>query len=215
MGAFLDFRFKWQYQGRSGEIKAGQESLFHRAFVGLREGLVDWAPAFGAMVEDVLEPFISEQFVDQGETGGVTWAKLAESTIEARGGSDYPILINKGNLLHSFKRGGGQHHEEITPKKLVWGSDVPYAMFLHTGTGKGYRNPRYAGGKGQGRGMPSRPIFWEPKSPEGEAINTRLSKRLAMQITMVARQYGFRIGGRGIDAGEAARIGRIALGLRS
>ena len=71
MGAFLDFRLKWQYQGRSGEIKAGQESLFHRAFVNLRHEMMDWSPAFEIIAEDVLTPFVEQQFEKEGAAGGL------------------------------------------------------------------------------------------------------------------------------------------------
>ena len=210
MGAFLDFRLKWQYQGRTGEIRQGEESLFHRAFVNLRHELMDWSPAFEIIVEDILTPFVSEQFVDQGAPGGVTWQQLAPSTIEARGGSDYPILINTGRLLHSFTEKGGQHHEEITPKKLVWGSDLPYSLFHQTGTGKGFQRDSVPTGPGTGRGMAMRKIL-----SFTEQLKHKMGRTMTGRIAQVARQIGFRVAGRDVDAGEAARIGRIALGLRS
>jgi len=207
---FLDFGLKWQYQGRTGEIKSGQESLFHRAFVNLRRELMDWSPAFEIIAEDILTPFMSEQFVDQGTPGGMTWQQLAPSTIQARGGSDYPILINTGFLLRSFTEKGGHHHQEITPKKLVWGSDVPYSIFHQTGTLKGFQRATVPTGPGTGRGMPMRKILAFP-----DALKHRMASTMRGRITQVARQIGFRIAGReGIDAGEARRIGNIALGLR-
>lgn len=210
MGAFLDFRLKWEYQGKSGEIKAGQESLFHRAFVNLRHDLMDWSPAFEIIAEDILTPFVSEQFVDQGAPGGVTWQKLVASTVDRRGGSDYPILINSGALLRSFVEQGGEHEQTITPKKLLWGSRVPYSLFHQTGTGKGFQ--RASGiptGPGTGRGMPMRKIL-----AFTDELKHKMASTMRGRITQVARQIGFRVAGRDVDAGEARRIGNIALGLR-
>jgi hypothetical protein len=48
-----------------------------------------------------------------------------------------------------------------------------------------------------------------------DALKHRMASTMRGRITQVARQIGFRIAGReGIDAGEARRIGNIALGLR-
>lgn len=221
MGAFLDFRLKWQYQGRTGEIKAGQESLFHRAFVNLRHELVDWSPAFGIIAEDVLEPFVQKQFKQEGAAGvdamrtskssgsGLDWQELAASTV-ARRGSDHPILNVSGALRGSFTKGGGAHHEEITPKKLVWGSDVPYALFHQTGTGKGFGRERVATGPGTGRGMAMRKIL-----SFTDQLRQQMGRTMTGRIAQVAQGIGFRIAGReGIGQGEARRIGNIALGLR-
>jgi len=221
MGAFLDFRLKWQYQGKTGEIKAGEESLFHRAFMNLRHELVDWSPAFETIAEDVLTPLVEKQFETQGAAGGVTWAALAETTLSARSSgrraqgilhtSNLAILQASGTLKRSFVEKGGDHVETITPKKLTWGSAVPYGLFHQTGTGKGFQ--RASGvptGPGSGRGMAMRKIL-----ELTDATKKRMSRTMTGRIAQVARQIGFRIAGHeGIDPGEAARIGRIALGLK-
>lgn len=210
MGPFLDFRLKWQFEGRTGEIRAGEESLFQRAFVKLRHELMDWSPAFEIIAEDILTPFVREQFVDQGAPGGITWQQLAPSTIQQRGGSDYPILIDKGNLLHSFTEKGGSHEQTITPRKLTWGSLVPYSVFHQTGTGKGHQ--KAAGvptGPGTGRGMPMRKILSLTEDIKGQMTRTMMRR-----IDNVSRAIGLKRFGRGIDPGEARRIGYIALGLR-
>ena len=209
MGAFLDFRLKWQYQGRTGEIKAGQESLFHRAFVNLRHEMMDWSPAFEIIAEDVLTPFVEQQFEKEGAAGGLRWAELAPATLEAR---EYPgrtILYQSGALLRSFVEKGGEHEETITPKKLLWGSRVPYSLFHQTGTGKGFQ--RASGvptGVGTGRGMPMRKIL-----SFTDKMKQKMARTMTGRIAQVARQIGFRVAGRDVDAGEARRIGNIALGL--
>ena len=211
MGAFLDFRLKWQYEGKTGEIKAGQESLFHRAFVNLRHEMMDWSPAFEIIAEDVLTPFVEQQFEKEGAAGGMRWADLAPATLEAR---EYPgrtILYQTGALLRSFVEKGGEHEETITPKKLIWGSRVPYSLFHQTGTGKGFQQASgVPTGPGTGRGMPMRKIL-----SFTDQLKHKMGRTMSGRIAQVARQIGFRVAGRDVDAGEAARIGRIALGLRS
>ena len=232
MGAFLDFRLKWQYQGQTGEIKAGQESLFQRAFVNLKNELMDWSPAFEIIAEDVLTPFVEQQFETQGAAGvdtirsgkssgtGFDWQELAESTVIARTAgrraagifhrANVAILNATGLLKGSFERGGAQHEEIITPKKLIWGSRVPYALFHQTGTGKGYQRERVPTGPGTGRGMPMRKIL-----SLTEQLKHKMGRTMTGRISQVARQIGFRVAGRDVDAAEAARIGKIALGLRA
>jgi len=210
MGALLDFRLKWEYQGKTGEIKAGSESLFHRAFLKLREGLLDWSPAFEVIADDILEPFVEEQFESEGKRAGLTWQELAPETIERRG-SAHPILTAEGGLKISFMKGAAQHEQTITPRKLVWGSRVPYALFHQTGTGKGFQRERVATGKGTGRGMAMRKIlsFTEP-------LKQRMARSITGRIDQVARAIGFKTWGRAerMGPGEARRIGYIALGLR-
>ena len=219
MGAFLDFRLKWQYQGKSGEIKAGQESLFHRAFLNLRHELVDWAPAFQLIVEDVLEPFVEKQFQSEGAAGvdvvrsdkssgtGLDWQELAESTKRGRAGTT--ILYRSGSLAKSFRKGGGEHVENITPQKLQWGSSKPYALFHQTGTGKGFGQERVETGPGTGRGMAMRKIIVLT-----DREKRRMSRTMTGRIAQVARQIGFGIAGHDrISAQEARRIGNIRLGL--
>ena len=214
MGAFLDFRLKWQYEGKTGEIKAGQESLFHRAFVGLREGMVDWTPTFGEIAEDILTPLLEETYEKEKPAEYIAWADLAESTI-ARRGSAHPILDVTGLLRRSFTKGGAQHHEEITPKKLVWGSDIPYAVFLQTGTQKGYQKATgVPTGPGTGCGMAMRKLLHIAEFGKETKAARQITQAFRGRIDMVARQYGFKTFGRGVDAGEARRIGYIALGLR-
>jgi hypothetical protein len=218
MGAFLDFKLKWTYQGRSGEIKAGQESLLTRAFSGIRAGIGDWSGAFGAIVEDVLEPYIENQFESEGAAGqGLRWADLAPSTRARR--ADTTLLYVSGALSRSFRKGGGGHTEVITPKKLTWGSLLPRALFHQTGTGKGFGRDRVQTGPGTGRGMPRRRIFWDPLSEPGKALVHQMDRTLTGYATQIARRYGFGVTSpseRGaLSPGEAARIGRIALGIRS
>lgn len=147
MGAFLNFRLLWTYKGRSGEIKAGAENLWTRAFSGVRAGMGDWSNAFGAIVEDVLDPYMERQFETEGVAGqGMTWADLAESTRRQR--PDTTLLYVTGALSRSFRKGGAGHEEVITQKKLTWGSLVPYALFHQTGTGKGFGRDSVSTGPG-------------------------------------------------------------------
>jgi hypothetical protein len=48
-----------------------------------------------------------------------------------------------------------------------------------------------------------------------DKMKQKMSRTMTGRIAQVARQIGFRVAGRDVDAGEARRIGNIALGLRS
>lgn len=214
MGAFLDFRLKWQHQGRTGEVKRGEESLFHRAFLNLRHEMVNWATAFEVIAEDVLTPLVEGAFSAEKASGGIPWADLAPSTIAARG-SEHPILEVTGKLKASFvSKSHADHIENITPHKLQWGSNLPHALYHQTGTGAGFqRSSPFTGplGRGVSRGMPMRKII-----ELTEKAKTRMSRTMTGRIAQVARQLGFKISGHEkISPGEARRIGQIALGLRS
>ena len=85
------------------------------------------------------------------EKAELTWQELTANTIRQRG-SAHPILHRSGMLEESFQKGQPAHYGEITPKKLTWGSAVPYALFHQTGTGKGFGKDRVTTGPGTGAG---------------------------------------------------------------
>ena len=137
----------------------------------------------------------------------MTWQDLAPSTV-ARRGSEHPILRVTGLLQESFQKGQPAHHEEITPRLLRWGSDVPYALFHQTGTGKGFGRDRVATGPGTGRGMPRRREIYLSDRMKQQMANVMVGR-----MGQVARQYGFRVTGeRGLGPLEARMIGQRILG---
>jgi phage gpG-like protein len=167
-----------------------------------RQMLGDWTPAFEIIAHDVLEVHALGQFASEGglDTGG--WAKLADSTVKKRG-SAHPILrSSEATLMKSFQRGGASHREEITPRRLLWGSDVPYSLFHQTGTGKGFEHDEVETGPGTGRGMARRAIL-----RLGKAARNEIMTRLQARLNQIARQIGYRILGRGATPIEARLAG--------
>jgi len=217
MGLGLDFRLNWEYTGKERAAaglgpRRGSEILFRQAFGNLRQGMMDWTRAFAAIAEDILEPLVEEKFEKEGKVSGLlSWQDLAPSTREHR--KDTTLLYVTGALSKSFRKGGAKHVEEIGPQKLRWGSDVPYAMFHQTGTGKGYQRGRVPVGPDTGRGMAMRRII-----ELTEDIRTRMRRSMTGRIAQVGRQIGFRVVSpserKGLGPGEARRIGYIAMGLR-
>ena len=143
---------------RTGSASRQQDaaSVLDRSLSALEERLRDWAPAFRAIADDALAPFVEKQFASAGAEGGTPWQALASR--QRRGGAG-AMLIRTGRMAASFQQGGAGHIETISGTKLVWGSQVPYAIFHQTGTGKGFGQERVATGPGSGRGMPMRRIL--------------------------------------------------------
>jgi phage gpG-like protein len=212
----FQFGLSWQY----GE-KKGSFALLHRPF---REGIENWGPAFSVIAEDVLEPYVRRAFESEGSSEGEHWQELAPSTL--RGRPNTPILQITGFLMRSFQRGGADHIEEISARRLVWGSASPLALFHEFGTG-GKVNFKRAGArytvaktkKGRERfeqssggsgGIPARPMMiWSP------FLAQEITHKMMGRIVQVARQVGYKVGGRQFEAlspVEARHIGEILLG---
>jgi phage gpG-like protein len=215
----LDFKFDltWQH----GE-KRGSLAVIHRPFeIAIR----DWSRAFLEIAEAVLAPHVHRLFASEGAAEGEPWQELAPATVKRRG-SAHPILQVTGALLRSFQTGGERHHEEITPRKLTWGSDVPYALFHEFGT-RGRFNPRqagaralvaktlaarerYAASQAHSSGLPPRPMLvYSPRLADD------ITSRMTAHMALMARRAGYKILGRQAEGPVAARLaGMIALGGR-
>jgi hypothetical protein len=129
-------------------------------------------------------------------------------------------------LKRSFTKSAEDHHEEITSLKLVWGSDVPYAMFHELGTG-GRFTLRAAGARrtvartradrerlersqSQPGGLVPRPMLVYSRQ-----LANDIRSRMIIYMEMMARRTGYGIFGREVETPlEARRIGDIALGIR-
>ena len=112
-----------------------------------------------ALIADDFREMVAEQFASEGAAGGTPWAALAPSTLRRRrAGSS--ALNSTGALLASLiDAGSAGHVEEADGKTLTIGSDLPYAMYHQTGTGRGFGQAYVATGSGLGRGMPMRPLL--------------------------------------------------------
>lgn len=206
----IKFALAWDYKGQRGS-----EVLFHTALGRLKEeGAGNLAPAFALIAEEILAPFVEKQFESQGAAGATHWAELAESTLKARerrGIKGDIILYETGKLVHSFVEKTPEHIEEISRRKLRWGSKLPYALFHQTGTGKGFQKQQIATGPGTGRGMPMRKIL--VFTPE---MKQRMRNTLVGRLAHIARQVGFAVTPSSerseLDPLTARRIGQQVLG---
>jgi phage gpG-like protein len=190
----VNFKLEWNYKGQRGK-----ETVFHTAIGNFVTAIRDWAPGFRAMVAEVLEPAVEEQFQTAGHG---TWAQLAPSTIKRKGHDT--ILFDTGGMFRSFQTGGANHIEEITRDRLLWGSGLSRSLFHQTGTGAGFQQII----KGAGRGMPMRKIIALDETKK-RAMRSILVRRLAT----IARREGFAVGGGDQDALSARRLGAALLGV--
>jgi phage gpG-like protein len=216
MGGF-DFKFgmSWQYGDKKGDF-----TLIHRRF---REGIRNWAPCLELVASEVLEPYVEEAFGTEGSSQGCKWQDLAPSTVQRRG-SDHPILHISGALEDSFKAGNANHSQEVTTRKLVWGSKVPYALFHQFGTGSSVNFGRAGARKVIGETKEAREKFKESIAGK-KGIPARpmisYSRQLANQITsefmaytaLIARQTGYAVSGHeiGLLPDMARKIGESLL----
>lgn len=201
------FRFtlasRWAYfPAGGGDPRKGREVFFDRLFTKFKEDVGDYAPAFHKIADLILEPLVQKTF--KTEKAELTWQDLAESTI-ARRGSAHPILRVSGLLQDSFKKGEAMHHEEIDAKHMVWGSDVPYALFHQTGTGAGFTQDRLAPGSGRGMAR-RRELYLTART------RTSISSVITAHMAEIARRVGFKTLGRNATPLEARAAGEQMLG---
>lgn len=214
----LDLKFgaTWAYGDKRGSF-----TLFHRPFL---EALQNWAPAFELIAEDVLEPHVMRAFGSEGAADGVKWQELAPSTLRGRPAT--PILQVTGEMLHSFQRGGPNHVENVTARKLIWGSSDPKALFHEFGTG-GKVNFRRAGARaviaktakareglaaigGKAGGIPARPML-----VFSTFLANEIASKMLGRVAQVARQVGYKVTSGslgGVTPVEARQIGEQILG---
>jgi hypothetical protein len=172
--------------------------------------LGDWKPAFRFIAHDIVEPFIVRQFETEGKIGDEAregWQELAESTLKSRRFPGLPIPHETGDLLDSFLEGGGDHVEEISAKKMVWGSGERTSLFFQSGTGKGFGKTRVQTGPGTGRGMTMRKELVIHKRRTNDIMLT-----MQARLMQVARMVGYGVMGRGATALEARMAGVARMG---
>lgn len=192
----ISFSLGWNYKG-----KKGKETLFHTAIGDLLTQLSDWTPGFKAIIDEVLEPAVKEQFETQGHG---EWAELSPATLARK--SSGMILVDTGRLESSFTKSGVDHVEQITRSSIKWGSAVPYALFHQTGTGSGFQQRLKSGGSG----LPMRKIL------ELTAKNKRKMRSIMVaRLATIARRTGFAVLGdeAGGDPLLARMVGAKWLGL--
>jgi phage gpG-like protein len=149
---------------------------FDRALDNFQAVLADNSEALAAVADD-LRQMIAEQFATEGAAGGTPWAPLAPSTVRRTRGARGGILYATGALLGSLTDPGAPGHvEQLDEQSLLFGSELPYAIYHQTGTGIEFgqatiagpsqssarprgRKGRKAAGPGRGRALPMRPLI--------------------------------------------------------
>jgi phage gpG-like protein len=137
-----------------------------RTLENFQASLADNSPGLVAVADDLRE-MIAQQFATEGAAGGTPWAPLAPSTLRKRRGLG--ILNSTGALLGSLVDVGAPGHvEETDGQQLLFGSELPYAVFHQTGAGIGLgqlqlsgltRKSKRSAGPGRGRALPMRPLI--------------------------------------------------------
>lgn len=211
----MPFQFKFELNWTYGAHK-GKDVLANFTISRFDKAVGNWKPAFQFIADDILESFVSKNFETEGAAGGTRWQDLAPSTLKSRS-KDFGvtrtaentfILHRTGMLERSFRKSEPHHVEDLGPKKMTWGSDVPYALFHQTGTRKGFDQARVATGPGTGRGMAMRKIL--SVTP---ALQADIERTLLGRGAQIARMAGFRVtGSRGATPLEARQIGERMLG---
>jgi hypothetical protein len=232
--SILNFKIGWAYKGKNDiEPKLGTYTVWHEGF---KRNMSDWTKIWQRLISEVLMPFVIRQFRSQGGEGQRQWAELAPTTLKRRLYPLKPILQQTGMLQMSFV-GGPDHVEEVEPKRMKWGSQLPYAIFHQTGTGikvgdptpRGYefkpslrirRGAAHAGGHWEptekGRGMPQRPIldlYWLKVAELGKEYSPWNEKMIDI-VTHELREFARRVGFSLMTPEERAMPGAASEALR-
>ncbi|HEV2349019.1 MAG TPA: phage virion morphogenesis protein [Terriglobia bacterium] len=141
---------QFTFDMNSGPVEQALESI--------ESSLADNSAAFLQIADDFRE-MVAEQFAPEGAAGGTPWAALAPSTLRRRRAGSGPLNSTGALLASLIDAGSAGHVEEADGQTLTLGSNLPYAMYHQTGTGRGFGQPNIASGRGLGRGMPMRPIL--------------------------------------------------------
>jgi phage gpG-like protein len=117
------------------EFESYGDKLVSRELLHVGDRALDARPAFRLIADDFRE-YEKARFDSRGEG---TWRPLSASTVlgKARRGMDPRILHATGRLRASLtEKNDPDSYERIFPDFMLFGSSVPYAHFLQTGTRK-------------------------------------------------------------------------------
>ena len=120
--------------GRSLDIKISLDPggvIFHRRFTRFVSDLTDLSPAFEEMA-DAFGEWEQQVFATRGGSAGAPWKPRKAPT----GG--WPLLVRTGALRASLT---GPSVRQITPRRMVLGTNDPKAGFHQTGTRKMVARP--------------------------------------------------------------------------
>lgn len=113
--------------------------MFHRRFTRFISDLTDLSPVLSD-IADVLDQSAEAAFASSGSSSGGRWAPLSSryAMWKAKRYPGQPILVATGALRASMG-----NVREVSPRRLVWGTDDRKARYHQAGTSK----------------MPARPII--------------------------------------------------------
>lgn len=124
-------------------IDVAGERQMDRGIARFADGVSDYRQIWPIIYDDFLAE-VKAQFESEGSHGGAQWAPLTDNP-EGKGYASWkaahypgkPILVREGDLKRSLtEKGAPGAVFHSTPRALVMGTDVPYAIFHQTGTRK-------------------------------------------------------------------------------
>jgi phage gpG-like protein len=188
---------EFAHKVESSRLEDGIRALSDRA--------QDWRAAWPAIAGHLTRIFAA-QF--DGEGARDRWAPLTEDYAR-RKQKLYPgrsILQATRRLWQSLVGKTSDTIDEHQPLRMTFGTRLPYASYLQSGTGKGlHRTGGVPTGRGTGRGMAQRAIL--DLLPQDQ---TAVANEIARQASALAQGAGFALSG---GAANTALAGRSAAGL--
>lgn len=180
------------------ELKVENAEKVRFAFGGLASAVKDWRKyIWPSVTANALRPWLATQFAEEGHGQHGRWKELSEpyATRKAKKYPGAPILVASGKMKRSLL--SESNTGEMTPRTLLYGSNIKYARYHQTGT----------------KDMPARRIF-DPERSDGPGTMPRMIRvSVARAVTNYARRRGFAIEGAGADAAAAVRSGRAAMSV--
>ena len=183
----------------SFRLKVENAREVHLAFGSLASAVQDWQKYIWPGVRrDAIRPWLQKQFESQGAQGAHgRWAPLS-SAYEVRKKRLFPgmkILQASGTMMKDLL---SEHNDgETTPRRMLYGTKVKYAIYHQTGT----KNKKTGV-----RRMPARRIFDPEQSDRPGPFKGLIRMSVARGVTNYARKLGFALGAE--DAASAAILGR-------
>ena len=187
----------------SFEVKNANKVKF--AFGSLASAVQDWRKYIWPGVrKNAIRPWLKKQFDSEGAQGAHgKWAALSSSYARFKK-VNYPtakLLTASGLMKRTLLRESNEG--ETTPRTMLYGTKIPYALYHQTGT-KFKKGPK----AGQ-RKMVARRIFDpEPNDAPG-TMRRMIHVSVARGVSNYARRLGFAMGA--TDAETASILGKKAM----
>lgn len=109
--------------------------VLHRQFTRFISELTDLTDLWHVIARD-LQASAERAFASEGASSGSAWAPLTAAYASWKG-QNYPgktILRRTDVLYKSLVHDGPGHVHSVSPRAMLWGTEVPWAGFLQGGT---------------------------------------------------------------------------------